>query len=181
MRGPPARRHVTPGARARRPAAGGQGIRSLARAARAGTQVRPRVRYARRQRAADPLIARVTPSALLQLRLHNQHLLAPCRTPLDVVRSLGAVQSQDFPSACWAVGQRATSVVQADVLRAFDEGTIVRTHVLRPTWHFVDPADLRWMLRLTGPRVQAIAAAYYRNKGLDARMLARSRTVLAKE
>ena len=123
----------------------------------------------------------MTPAALLQLRLHNQHLLAPRRTPLDVVRSLGALQSQDFPSACWAIGQRTTGLVQADVLRAFDEGRIVRTHVLRPTWHFVDPADLRWMLRLTGPRVQAIAAAYYRNKGLDARMLARSRTVLAKE
>ena len=55
-----------------------------------------------------------------------------------------------------AVGQRSTGLSEVDVLRAFDQGAIVRTHVLRPTWHFVAPADLRWMLRLTGPRVRAI-------------------------
>ena len=52
--------------------------------------------------------------------------------------------------------------------------------MLRPTWHFVLPADIRWMLQLTAPRVQALAASYYRQVGLDARMLARADDVLAK-
>ena len=112
----------------------------------------------------------MTAAALLELRLRNQQLLARTRrSALDVVSPLGAVQSQDFPSACWAVGQRAIGLSEVDVLRAFDQGAIVRTHVLRPTWHFVAPADLRWMLRLTGPRVRAIVAGYHRKVGIDAR------------
>ena len=79
-----------------------------------------------------------------------------CPRPVDVVRWFGAVQAQDFPGALWAIGQRlATPTTEADVLAAFDAGALVRTHVLRPTWHFVAPEDLRWMLALTGPRIQA--------------------------
>ena len=103
-----------------------------------------------------------------------------CTTPLEVVAHLGAVQSQDFPSACWAVGQRTKRLVEADVLRAFESGAIVRTHVLRPTWHFVAPADLRWMAALTGPRVKSMAASYHRRQGIDGRVLARSRDVMVR-
>jgi hypothetical protein len=124
----------------------------------------------------------VTVDELLRLRLRHQRLLASSlSSPIEVVSALGAVQSQDFPSACWAVVQRARGLAEADVVRALDEGTIVRTHVLRPTWHFVAPKDLRWMLALTGPRVQAIATVYHRHTGIDRRMLARSKDVLARE
>ena len=58
--------------------------------------------------------------------------------------------------------------------RAFAEGRILRTHVLRPTWHFVLPADIRWMLAATAPRVQAANAGRYRQLGLDADTLRRS-------
>jgi hypothetical protein len=92
---------------------------------------------------------------LLGRRLSNQRLLGPAaRTPADAVAWLGAVQSQDYTGAKWAVGQRVARATDVDVERAFDAGTIVRTHILRPTWHFVAPADLRWMLALTGPRVR---------------------------
>jgi hypothetical protein len=59
--------------------------------------------------------------------------------------------------------------VDADVDRAFDEGRILRTHVMRPTWHFVAPADIRWLLELTGPRVQQRMRPYNRHLELDAR------------
>ncbi len=65
------------------------------------------------------------------------------------MRWLGAVQAQDYPAAKWGLGLRAPGVSDADVERAFDEGAILRTHVLRPTWHFVTPSDIRWMLALT--------------------------------
>lgn len=72
----------------------------------------------------------------------------------DVVGWLGAVQSQDYPYARWSIGQRTAGVTSSDVDAALADGTIVRTHILRPTWHLVLPADLRWMMALTGPRVE---------------------------
>ena len=64
------------------------------------------------------------------------------------------------------------------VARAFDAGEILRTHAMRPTWHFVAPADIRWLQMLTGPRVQALNSYYAGKNGLDAKTIARSRTVI---
>jgi hypothetical protein len=85
------------------------------------------------------------------------------------------MQAQDYAGAKWAIGLRVPGLNDADVESAFDAGTILRTHVLRPTWHFVTPADIRWMLRLTAPRVHAFNAPYYRREGLDRATLARFR------
>ena len=63
-------------------------------------------------------------------------------------------------------------------IRAFDQGRILRTHVLRPTWHFVSPADIRWLLALTAPRVHAANAYYYRKLELDEVVFRRSRAAL---
>jgi hypothetical protein len=91
---------------------------------------------------------------------------------------MGAVQAQDYPAAKWALGLRIPSLTDEDVERAFSAGHILRTHVLRPTWHFVAPADIRWMLELTGPRVRRMNASYYRKLGLDDGLVARSRRVM---
>ena len=93
--------------------------------------------------------------------------------PEDVVRRHGAMQAQEYPLAKWAIGQRADGLVDADVDRALSDGSIVRTHVLRPTWHFVARDDLRWLLALTGPRVQRTAQRRLRQLGLDGRTIAR--------
>ena len=90
----------------------------------------------------------------------------------------GASQAQEYGPAKWALGQRSDAASDADVERSFADGTILRTHVLRPTWHFVLPADIKWMLELTGPRVLAQSASYYRRQGLDEATLERSNTVL---
>jgi hypothetical protein len=116
---------------------------------------------------------------IVRQRLRNQRLAwSDFQTPAEAVAWLGAVQAQDFTGAKWALGQRTRGVTDADVNDAFDAGTILRTHVLRPTWHFVTPADIRWMLTLTGPRVQARNAPYYRKLELDVRLLANSRRVI---
>lgn len=96
----------------------------------------------------------------------------PFATPEEVVRWLGAVQSQDYGPAKWSVAQRTGAVGDAAMDQAFAAGTILRTHVLRPTWHFVLPADIRWMLELTAPRIQALNAYSYRQAELDAAVLA---------
>lgn len=84
------------------------------------------------------------------------------------------MQAQDYPAAKWAICLRAPHCHDGDIEQAFNEGLFVRTHVLRPTWHFVAPEDIRWMLALSAPRVHAVNAYYYRQLGLDAKIFSRS-------
>jgi hypothetical protein len=91
-----------------------------------------------------------------------------------VARSLVAVQSQDYPGATWALAQRLDGWTQATIDRAFDAGELIRTHVLRPTWHFVTPEDLRWLLALTGPRLRRGDAHRQRALEIDDALVARS-------
>ena len=107
-------------------------------------------------------------------RLGNSGLSAPrFAHPEEVVRWHGAMQAQDHGPAKWSVGQRSTGLTDRDLEGALAAGSIVRTHVLRPTWHFVARDDLRWLLALTGPRVQRHNGPRYRELGLDSRTLAR--------
>jgi hypothetical protein len=114
-------------------------------------------------------------------RLVNQQLAATTfEQPEDVVGWLGAVQAQEYAGAKWAVAQRTRGLREADLERAFADGSILRTHIMRPTWHFVTPADIRWMLTLTAPRVHALNAYYYRKLELDEAVFMRSSTSLEK-
>ena len=123
----------------------------------------------------------LTHSDLLPLRLHNQRVgRAPLASPVDVVRWLGAAQAQEYISARWAVAMRTKKATEADLDAALASGDIVRTHVMRPTWHFVAREDVRWLLELTSPRVQGLCAGYYRTFGLDTRRLTRGAGVLAR-
>jgi len=49
---------------------------------------------------------------------------------------------------------------------------------MRPTWHFVDPADIRWLLALTAPRVHQANAYQYKLLELDPATRARGRAVM---
>jgi hypothetical protein len=115
-----------------------------------------------------------------QRRLHTQHIAGtPLNSAAEVVGWLGAVQSQDYAGAKWAVAQRTNGLTDADLDQAFACGSILRTHVLRPTWHFVTPADIRWLLAVTKPRVHALNAYMYRQCELDETLLQRGSDVLA--
>jgi len=87
------------------------------------------------------------------------------------------MQSQDYGPAKWSIGQR-TGVDNDTLDRQFDDGQFLRTHVLRPTWHFVHPADLRWLLELTRDRVHMINGFMYRQEGLDRLLRDRADAVL---
>ena len=118
---------------------------------------------------------------LVSRRLHNQKLSAPdCRKPVDVVRWFGAVQSQDFEAAKWALALRMPRATNDAIEDAFNRGTILRTHVMRPTWHFVAPDDIRWLLELTAPRINLRCGPNYRKLELDEAVFKRSRKVLEK-
>jgi hypothetical protein len=121
----------------------------------------------------------LNPLSVARQRLARQHLVDPgFDDPVQVVSALGAVQAQDFAGAKWAVAQRANRVTEAEVEQAFIDGAIVRTHLLRPTWHFVAAEDLRWIQSLTAPRVHAANAYQYRQVGVDAALVRRSHAVL---
>jgi hypothetical protein len=112
-------------------------------------------------------------------RLKAQRLIGePFRSPVDAVRWMGAVQSQDYAGGKWALGLRSEAAAAA-VDRLFDGGAILRTHVLRPTWHFVLPEDVRWLLDLTGPRIRASLAGRYRDLELDDKVVTRALAAFA--
>ncbi len=109
-------------------------------------------------------------------RLHNQYITRASRqSPADLVAWLGAVQAQEYPAAKWGLGLRMREgTTDTEIERACDEGAILRTHVMRPTWHFVHAADIRWMLELTAPRVHKAMGSYYRGLELEATTLAKA-------
>lgn len=113
-------------------------------------------------------------------RLHNQFLSQTNFTgPGAVVAALGAVQSQDYAGGKWALAQRVKNATTDTAIdKAFNDGKILRTHILRPTWHFVAPEDIRWMLALSAPRVHTASGFMYRQQGLDEIIIKKSYGVL---
>lgn len=114
-------------------------------------------------------------------RLVSQKLLsAELKKAVDVVRWFGAVQAQDFNAAKWALALRMRKATDAAIEEAFNKGEILRTHVMRPTWHFVAPEDIRWLLQLTAARVNQRCGPNYRKFELDAAVFKRANKIFVK-
>ena len=113
-------------------------------------------------------------------RLQNQCIAgAPRRTAADVVAWFGAVQAQEYPVAKWGLALRMPDgTTDTAIQRAFDTGRILRTHVMRPTWHFVTPRDIRWLLHLTASRVHQRMQPYNRQLELDRATLTRAAGII---
>lgn len=109
----------------------------------------------------------LSPAELLHLRLHAQLLsddppradgqAGPDRIA-EVARHMLALQGQEWRSSRWALGVRAPGTTDHDVLRAFDEGKIVRAWPMRGTLHVVPAEDIGWMQRAANHRVLPGAA-----------------------
>jgi hypothetical protein len=113
-------------------------------------------------------------------RLHRQRLASGrLARPEDAVAHFGAVQAQEYLLAKWGLGLRLRRATDASVERAFASGAILRTHVMRPTWHFVAPRDIRWLLALTAPRVRAAVAYYDRILGITPAVIRRANRAIA--
>jgi hypothetical protein len=119
---------------------------------------------------------------IIQHRLVNQRIAQTTfSNPEQVVSHLCAMQSQDWSMAKWAVGLRLPGSSESDVEKAFNDGRILRTHVLRPTWHFVTPKDIRWLLQISAPRVHTLNGMYYRKFELTDSVLKKSLDIMRKE
>ncbi len=99
-------------------------------------------------------------------RIHNQQIYNPqFSEPENVIKHMVAMQAQDYAGAKWAIALRTYNASEDVIEQAITDGKILRTHLLRPTWHFVSPQDIRWLLTLTAPRIHAINAPFYRKFG----------------
>lgn len=119
---------------------------------------------------------------ITQQRLRQQCLITPQHKRAgELVSWMGAVQAQDYGAAKWAIGQRLAGATETAIDEAMASWEIIRTHVLRPTWHFVSPADIRWMLKLTAPRIKAFCAYNDNRWGITKAVITKSQKVLEKQ
>jgi len=101
------------------------------------------------------------------IRLVNHQLTTTdYTTPRQIVAHFGMMQAQDFNSAKWAIGARLNGCSEKIIQEEFDKGEILRTHVLRPTWHFVTPENIRWMLQLSTKQIMQSMKSRDRDLGL---------------
>jgi hypothetical protein len=123
----------------------------------------------------------MTLSEIAKYRLFNQQISQTnIKTTVEIVAWLGAVQAQEYAQAKWSIGLRLPHLKDNDIAKDFTEGTILRTHLLRPTWHFVAAKDIRWMLMLTAPRVHAANSYMHRKLELNAAIFNRCNDILFK-
>jgi hypothetical protein len=119
-------------------------------------------------------------SDIIKQRLINQQLAGTkFTTAKEIVSHLGAVQAQDYEMAKWAIGVRL-SKTEKEIEQALNKGEIIRTHILRPTWHFVSADDIRWMLELTAPHIKAASTSMSRHFGLEDKIFKRSNKIIQK-
>ncbi|NDV59358.1 winged helix DNA-binding domain-containing protein [Bacteroides sp. 519] len=105
---------------------------------------------------------------ILKIRLYNQLLAGNQLTrPAEIVSWLGAMQSQNYEMAKWGIGARLPGVTNKQVEEAVSTGEIIRTHILRPTWHFVAAEDIHWMHELSAPRLKPTFVSYDKMRGME--------------
>jgi hypothetical protein len=118
---------------------------------------------------------------LVHLRLLNQQIVnTTCKSPYDVVSTLGAVQAQDYYNALWAIGLRLPKALESDIEEALNTRSIVRTWPMRGTLHFVAAEDAKWMLQLMTPRIIAKSAGIYRQSELNDQIFKQSKDLFIK-
>jgi hypothetical protein len=123
----------------------------------------------------------MTLSDIANLRLISQQIAATkSETVKDLLGWMGAMQAQDYPMAKWAVGIRLPKSKDKTIEDALDKGEIIRTHVLRPTWHFVSAEDVYWMIELTSPHIKSSLKSSDRKLGLTETMYSKSNRIIEK-
>jgi hypothetical protein len=122
----------------------------------------------------------MTLQEITTLRLHNQQIITNHSGNIaSLVKKMGALQAQDYAMAKWALGVRLNSIMDEAVNEAMASASIIRTHVLRPTWHFVPASDLVWMTRLSADRIKTSMRTRDRQLELTEDVFTSSNNILA--
>lgn len=99
----------------------------------------------------------IKPEDIAQLRLSNQQLtMKDLNSAKDLVNWMGAVQAQDFGMSKLAISSRLKNSNEEKINTSLDNAEILRTHLLRPTWHLVSADNIYWILNLSAPRLKRI-------------------------
>jgi hypothetical protein len=118
---------------------------------------------------------------IINYRLYNQQIAETRFTkPEEIVNWMVAMQAQEYAMAKWAIGLRLKNTTETEVEKAYHDGLILRTHLMRPTWHFVSPEDIRWLTELTAPRIRQAMAYYERELNLDSKLFNKCNDIIGK-
>ncbi|WP_343696045.1 winged helix DNA-binding domain-containing protein [Flavobacterium sp.] len=122
----------------------------------------------------------MTHSEISHHRLVSQKLYKTDKcSPQEIVKHFGAMQAQDYAMAKWAIGSRCDAS-EKEIEEAVNSAQIIRTHILRPTWHFVSPEDIYWMLDLAGPQVKRMTISGAKKFGFDSKKLEQANNSIEK-
>jgi hypothetical protein len=140
-------------------------------------------------------------------RLHTQQIAQQqFQQPNELLNWMGAMQAQDYEMSKWAVALRLSpkanskfnqpspigegkgevkqqnefGISEAKIEAALNNGELIRTHILRPTWHIVAPENLRWMLDLSAPQLSRTLNSYNKSVGIDAKTLLKAEKIILK-
>ena len=101
--------------------------------------------------------------------------------PAGIVRTIGAIQSQEPPAAALALRARGGGFDASQVESArVEDRSVVRTWCQRGTIHLVATEDLGWMLKLLRETLIAGRASRWRNLALDETSYGKARRSLRK-
>lgn len=115
------------------------------------------------------------------IRQANQQITKPVlETPQAVIEYMGVIQAQDYNMAKLAVGARSLHATHQQIENDINEGKIIRTHILRPTWHLISVNDVRWVMELTAPGINKILSSMYRQMELDDKIFKKSNAIIHK-
>ncbi|HLO58921.1 MAG TPA: winged helix DNA-binding domain-containing protein [Bacteroidales bacterium] len=121
----------------------------------------------------------MTSNEIAGYRMVNQQLAGTqIQSAPEMVKWFGAVQGQEYEQTKWGLGLRLPNLKESQIENELNDGKILRTHLLRPTWHFVHPEDIRWLLKITAPGIQRINAFMYRQTELDEKIFNRCNDIL---
>lgn len=124
----------------------------------------------------------MTLKELSLLRLsHQQILVQDFAKPAELISWMGAMQAQDYNMARWAMGIRLPGLSQAALQGSIDRGEVLRTHVMRPTWHLIAAKDASWMLDLTAPHIKRLLTSRLRELELSPSILKKAAKVFEKD
>lgn len=123
----------------------------------------------------------MTAATISQQRFINQKINGPDFTSAqELVHWMGAIQAQDYQMAKYAIGVRLKNATNQTIEDAINKAQIIRTHVLRPTWHFVAAEDARWMLELTAKNLNRALSSNNKKLGLDEKTFKKSNSFIEK-
>ena len=123
----------------------------------------------------------MTLANIANIRLQSQQIASSkFKSAKDLVSYMGAMQAQDYAMAKWAVGLRLQNSTDKKIEKAVNKGEIIRTHLMRPTWHFVSADDIHWMIELTAPQMRTAAKSRHKQLGLTEKILSKSNNIIEK-